>query len=389
MAIAAIVVPSLGALSSFIIDELGITRTQLGWLFASVSLASAVLAPTSGNLADRHGGRRMVLTLLTIGVLVLLGLAVAPTFQALFAMGLLAGAMNSIGNPATNWLIASKLPIGERGLIMGIKQSGIPAGIALAGVFFPLAAQAMGWRAALAVASLAPAAILLFVRRVLPPDAPRRSGSLVRVSASEFSLTKTGPSVAALVVYSFLMGLGDVAIIAFGPLYLQEVIHWDVALAGRAIAVAGALGIGARILWSVWAERRQRLPLTLVVMACSSFCAAAAFWIASATTDLLVWLGIALFGSVSFAWNAIVYLIAISSGRIANPGGSSGWVMLGFMTGNTVGPIAFGYTVDLTGSYDAGWIMVLTSFGLAVLHAVRFTRRKAKDGIDRDVLGAS
>jgi predicted MFS family arabinose efflux permease len=184
------------------------------------------------------------------------------------------------------------------------------------------------------------------------------------------------------------MGFGDVAIIAFGPLYLQEVIHWDVALAGRAIAVAGALGIGARILWSVWAERRQRLPSTLVVMACSSFCAALAFWIASVTTDRLVWLGVALFGSVSFAWNAIVYLIAISSGRRANPGGSSGWVMLGFMTGNTVGPIAFGYTVDLTGAYNAGWIMVLTSFGLAVLHAVRFSRAGRTD-VDESPSGAS
>jgi MFS family permease len=389
MAVAAVVVPSLGALSSFIIDEFGMTTAQFGWLVASVPLASATLAPTSGALADRHGGRRMILTLLTIGVGVFLGLAMAPAFYVLVAVGLLAGAMNSIGNPATNRLIASILPIGKRGLIMGIKQSGIPAGIFLAGVFFPFAAQTMGWRGALAVASVVPAAILLFVWAVLRPESPNRFGTAVMGPGIEFSLTMSGPSVAALVVYSFLMGFGDVAIIAFGPLYLQEVIHWDVALAGRAIAVAGALGIGARILWSVWAERRQRLPSTLVVMACSSFCAALAFWIASATTDRLVWVGVALFGSVSFAWNAIVYLIAISTGRTANPGGASGWVMLGFMTGNTVGPIAFGHTVDLTGSYDAGWIMVLTSFGLAVLHAVRFTRRKAKGGIDGDPSRAS
>lgn len=375
MSVAAMVVPSIGALSSFIVDELSITRTQLGWLFASVSITSAVLAPTSGRLADRYGGRQMLLLLLTMGTVVLLGLAIAPVYWVLVVFATLAGGMNSIGNPASNRLIASELPVGSRGLVMGVKQSGIPFGIFLAGLIFPLAAEKMGWRSALGVASLVPAAILLFVRRALPTaEGHGIAGSKWPTSASAPRSMTGGLPIASLVMYSFLMGMGDVAIIAFGPLYLHEALNWSVTLAGQAIALAGGLGIGARILWSRWAEGRDRLPSTLIVMATSSFCAGLSLWLAGSTTAGLVWVGVALFGTVSLAWNAIVYLLAINAGVAESPGRASGYVMFGFMSGSTVGPVVFGYTVDLTGTYNLGWAVVLSSFALAGFHVVRSLR---------------
>jgi hypothetical protein len=57
-------------------------------------------------------------------------------------------------------------------------------------------------------------------------ESPNRSASAAIGTDSGARLTRPSPSVTALVIYSFLMGFGDVAIIAFGPLYLQEVMTW-------------------------------------------------------------------------------------------------------------------------------------------------------------------
>ena len=56
------------------------------------------------------------------------------------------GIGQTLANPATNKMIAHEVPPGRRGLITGIKQSGVQAGAFVAGVAFPAAAVAVGWR---------------------------------------------------------------------------------------------------------------------------------------------------------------------------------------------------------------------------------------------------
>src|SRR5665811_1857818 len=109
---------SLGILATFIIDDLSITRAELGVVLAVVNIAAAMLAPLAGRLTDRIGGKRAIIALFVIAgaTFVLLGTAVA---YAMLLVGALAGAFSqATANPATNKMIAEELPAGERGCLL-------------------------------------------------------------------------------------------------------------------------------------------------------------------------------------------------------------------------------------------------------------------------------
>ena len=48
---------SLGILATFIIDDLSISRAELGVVLAMVNVAAAVLSPVAGRVTDRIGGK--------------------------------------------------------------------------------------------------------------------------------------------------------------------------------------------------------------------------------------------------------------------------------------------------------------------------------------------
>ena len=61
---------------------------------------------------------------------------------------LVGGVGQAIANPATNKLISMHVPPGKRGIITGIKQSGVQAGTFLGGLLLPVITLSFGWRLA-------------------------------------------------------------------------------------------------------------------------------------------------------------------------------------------------------------------------------------------------
>jgi MFS family permease len=154
MACATFLGSALSVLSPFIVVDLGVSRTQLGWLFTAIGGTGALGSLVAGPVTDRLGGRRMLDTLFVLVVLGVVGAACAPGFGWLLAAALLAGLPNAAGNPATNKLIAELVPPGRRGVIIGAKQSGVAVSIFLAGAFLPPVAVAAGQRHRSAAATL-------------------------------------------------------------------------------------------------------------------------------------------------------------------------------------------------------------------------------------------
>ena len=81
----------IGILSTFLIDDLGLTRTEMGALstgFSSVVMASSL---PLGRLTDRIGGRRMMVLLLACVSLGLIGMAAAWSLWPLLLFAGIAG----------------------------------------------------------------------------------------------------------------------------------------------------------------------------------------------------------------------------------------------------------------------------------------------------------
>ncbi len=349
---------SLGILATFIIDDLSITRAELGAILAVVNIAAAVLSPIAGRITDRIGGKRAIVTLFVLSGTTFLLLGTAVGYAMLF-LGALAGAFSqATANPATNKLIAEDLPAGERGVITGVKQSGVQAGIFLGGLVVPSLAIALGWRGAYLVVAAVPLVFAALAVWLIPAAAP----------ASETqSAGRSGRLPAAiwwLAGYGFLLGFSG-AVTYLVPLFAEESLGLSPVLGGIAAAVIAFTAVPGRILWSRYAERSGAFRGSLGVMAALSVAAAVLFYASGASAAWLLWPAAILIASGSSSWNSVGMLAVMVEAGIGSTGRASGVVLFGFLTGLGIAPPIFGAIVDRTGSYDLMWLLSALSAAAA------------------------
>ena len=347
MALSMVPGPIIGILSRFFIDDLGLTRTELGAVatgHAFVIMASSV---PLGYLADRVGGRRMLVLMLGFVFLGLGTMSLSWGLWSLLVFAGIAGVPAGGGNSATNNIIVENARAGSRGWITGIKQSGVPIGIFAAGVGLPVAAERLGWRQALAMAGLVALAGIAVTLAVVP--AGSQSDPVREMREPQSRMPR---AVWWLSAYGVTMGVGVSVYYAFLPLYAQEEIGTTVGVAGTVVAVSGAAGAVARMVWGRIAERAGDPAIPLMCMGVLGVGAIALTWAASPTAPLLVWAGAVLMGVGAGSWTSVGMLAAITLVGPARTGRGTAFIMFGFGLGLSVGPVLFGWGVDSSGSYD-------------------------------------
>jgi predicted MFS family arabinose efflux permease len=346
--------PALGIVATFIIDDLGVTRGQLGWVIGTSIVLAALLSPVTGWVVDRIGGKAGLLVVFGVSAVAFVVFGTAPAFAVLFVAAALSGFAQSGANPSTNKLIGEDLPAGERGVTTGIKQSGVQAAITVAGIVLPTLAIEFGWRIAMLALAAVPAAAAIVALFVIPGSRPTPS--------SEQTTRRALPVfVWWMAVYGFILGFAG-AVTFFIALFAEESLGLDPRLGGLAVTVTGVVAFAGRIAWARYAERTQRyLPSLSVVAVLGAI--ASMVMLASTTWAALLWVGAVLTGLSTSSWNSIGMLAVINEAGSAT-GRASGVVLLGFLAGLGIGPPVYGATVDATGSYTAMWLI---SVGAAAL----------------------
>ena len=350
---------SLGILATFIIDDLSITRAELGIVLAVVHIAAAVLSPIAGRITDRIGGKAAITVLFVLAgaTFLLIGTSVG---YAMLLVGAFAGAFSQASaNPATNKLISEDLPAGERGVITGIKQSGVQFGIFLGGVSVPSLAVALGWRGAYLVIASIPLVLAVIAVWVIPAAPKAVEGHRER------NRGRLPAAIWWLAAYGFLSGFSG-AVAYFVPLYTEETLGWTAVAGGVAAAVIALVAVPGRILWSRYAEQSGAFRRSLAVMAGLSILAAGLFLASGWGTAWLLWPAAVLIALGSSSWNSVGMLAVMVEAGAAATGRASGIVLFGFLTGLGLGPPVFGALIDATESYDSMWVLsALTALGSA------------------------
>jgi predicted MFS family arabinose efflux permease len=378
MGVASVVTFIIGALAPFMVAELGLSRTSLGLLATGMIGVAAVLSPLAGYLVDRLGGRPMLLLIFAATAAGLLGMAAAGSYGWLIAGAAVAGIGSAMGNPATNQLISRYVPRGSQGSVIGVKQSGVQGATFLAGLLLPSLGAALGWRRAMAVSAL-PVLLGLGGTLLIVPAAPPVPGAERRERGAGHTAL-----VARLTVYGCLMGIGVSALGSYAVLYGVEVLGLSASAGGLAIALLGLAGVVSRIVWARRIERGAPASVSLVLMAAGGAVSVALIWLAQDAGSWLLWAGALGFGATATAWNAVGNLVLVRALPAAVAGRMAGILQGGFYAGFAAGPAGFGLLVDATGSYGAGWSMVIvalvTAGGLLAAWAGaerRGTRRQA------------
>ncbi len=163
----------LGPLGVAIAKDLHLDAAQKGLMVAIPLLAGAALRLVAGVLVDHVGPKR---TGIIAQLVVLAGLGLAwflgvHSYSQVLLLGVVlgvAGASFAVALPlASRWY-----PQEHQGLALGIAGAG-NSGTALASLFAPSLAKALGWNAVIGLAAL-PLAVALVVFLLLAKDAPDR-----------------------------------------------------------------------------------------------------------------------------------------------------------------------------------------------------------------------
>ena len=139
-------------IAAAIVADLNVDPALVGIYLAIGAVAGFTTTMGCGGFIMRYGALRMT----QVGMLALgIGLAITTAgWLPLFAAGAFVGGLGqALSTPSSSHLLGRLSPRHLAPLVFSIKQTGVPAGLMLAGIVAPVLVVEAGWRAALLVVS--------------------------------------------------------------------------------------------------------------------------------------------------------------------------------------------------------------------------------------------
>ncbi|MDB5727263.1 MAG: major facilitator superfamily 1, partial [Noviherbaspirillum sp.] len=202
-AMAALTVP---AFAPELARELGVPNSLIGNYISMVYVGAASATLIGGSMVARVGGLRLSqISLLICGTGLLMSLITSVPAIALAALVL--GIGYGPITPASSHLLARAAPTHLRSLMFSIRQTGVPAGGALAGIIVPSVTVLFGWRWALALVALMCIALALLLqplREKFDDDRKRDQPISMGAIVASLRLVAHEPQLRMLAIVSFV-----------------------------------------------------------------------------------------------------------------------------------------------------------------------------------------
>ncbi len=354
---ASIVQQAVGVLAPFLILQFGLSQAQLGAMFTSLYLGSALFTAFSGVLTDRFGERTMVAVSGSVMAVALVASAALPNYAWLvFTMGLF-GAGYAASTPAGGRAILSWFDR-DRGFAMGIRQTGVPVGGLVGALVLPFAALHFGgYRAAMLVAAVlvvvSTATAVIFYREAAGDRPP--PSRFAEVLAGMHRLARD-PKLIATTLTCMALVNGQLAMNGFLTVTAVQVLGVTPALAASAFASAFVAAMVARLFWGWYSDRfmRENRIALLAVLCALSAASSLSFALLRPSLALLL-IPVALFiGFCSAGWNGVMAAALAEIGGADRAGSALGLTLTAIFATSAAGPLLFGALADHT-SLDTAW----------------------------------
>ena len=350
---------ALAVAASALEAEFNIGKFEIGLLGAVNTLVGGLIAPTAGRLSDRLGGRyAMGATLVAAGVAAALA-ALSNSYLTLLAVMGIAGISQGSSNPACNRAISEGITKTKRGIVTGIKQSGVQMAVFISGFAVPGLTESFGWRSSMWFVAGFAAVALLGLPLIAASDAAETSKSATDAPA------RLSMFVNQVAIYGFLLGIVGGGLGRFLPLFAEQEVGLTLAQAGQVFGVQGLVAVPTRLVSGVLLDRGVSARAMLGFMGIFGAVAVLLILAASGGTAGWLWAGTVLAGLTLGSWNTAANLSMI---RQPDAGRATGRLILGFLIGLTVGGPLVGWSIDSFG-YSPAWIAsaILALAGAAVV----------------------
>jgi sugar phosphate permease len=240
----------LPAISPAIQDTFDLSLVEVTAVFTAFALGTVLTLLAWGVLSDRRGERAVISGGLAGGALAMLAAAGSHGYTALLIWMLLAGMLGSSALAASGRAVFGWFPRSERGFALGLRQTAVPAGAALASFTLPPLASGAGVHAAL----YALAGLMLVA--AVAAAVWLRDGPNIESAAPPAPDAARDPRIWRLSAASSLMIIGQVGVTSLLVLYLYSERDWTAAHAALAL---GGVQIGAalaRVTVGRWSDVR-------------------------------------------------------------------------------------------------------------------------------------
>jgi sugar phosphate permease len=349
----------------FMVREFGWSRTQVT---SGNALSKLVVGPLFGFIAgwivDRFGPRRLMLAGIVMAGAALIGLGGMSALWMFYAFYLLNALGYVCGGPLPNQVLLSRWFKDGRGKAMGFAYLGIGIGGALVPWLSYWMVQWWGWRGALRalgvliVVLAAPMAYLVKENPATRGEAPAGRG-----------LAPLGAVLRRPAFY--LLALGSMcSIAAVGganqhlKLFMSLDVGYSQADAARIISLVLGLSIGGRLLMGWLADRAPKKRVMLLIYLLVATAIPLLFF---ASSPRVMYVFAAMFGIGLGGEYLIIPLMAAELFGVAVLGRVMGIVVTADGVAEAVAPMFVGYLRDATGSYRAGFSVLIA---VALLGAV-------------------
>lgn len=335
-------------LSPYVVEDLGLSNTQVGALGSGLSVTWALGAYFIGRWSDAAGKRKpFLLAFMVIFSFCSVLSGLAPGFGTLFASRMLMGAVEGPFLPICLAIIAAASMTSRRGLNVGIVQNGFGSliGTAIAPIVLVWLADRYGWRSAFYLAG-APGLILALLvwRFIREPDMPPRAPDHALPPLLPLGMLRNR-NIAICSLLSCLM-VGSLVIGSiFLPLFFTGSRGWEPKTMSFVMAILGLTpGLGG-VLVSWISDRVGRRPPMIAGCFLAAVCPFAALWFGGSIPALAAimfasWLGIGVFP----LFMGVVPGETLGHARAATAMGLV--VAVGELSGGFLGPLVGGALAD-------------------------------------------
>jgi sugar phosphate permease len=333
-------------------DRYDLSLSAVGLAFSSVWIGPIATLLPWGLLSDRIGERIVLASGLAGCGLVVAAAGWAGSFWLLVALLTIAGALGASVNAASGRAVMQWFGADQRGLALGVRQTAIPVGGAIAALVLPAVNSAAGLKASFLFLGALCVACALFAG-IAVREAAKPKASL---EAEYVEWTLRDRRLWILSAGSDLYLVGQVALLSFFVLFLhdQHGLTDAAAAAGLAVMQVGAIVTrisAGRISDTLGARIR---PLRWIGLASCAGVLLTAVLTKAPVAVLLPVMVVA--GAISMAWNGLSVTAAAELAGLARSGAAIGFQQTTLSVTGLIVPIAFASVVDST-SWEAGFAL--------------------------------